>query len=65
MLPPGIPRVSVEAGVTLGWERWTGDNAAHVGIDGYGYSAPAAVIAEKLGFTGANVADVAQRLLGR
>ena len=65
VLPPGIPRVSVEAGVTLGWERWTGERAAHVGIDTYGHSAPAAVIAEKLGFTGPSVADVAQRLLSQ
>jgi len=65
VLPPGIPRVSVEAGVTLGWERWTGENAAHVGIDTYGHSAPAAVIAEKLGFTGPHVAQVAQDLLAR
>jgi transketolase len=64
VLPAGIPRVSVEAGVTLGWERWTGENAAHVGIDTYGHSAPAGVIAEKLGFTGENVANIAQRLVG-
>ncbi len=65
VLPAGVPRVSVEAGVTLGWERWTGDNSAHIGIDTYGFSAPANVIAEKLGFTGDNIANVAQRLLGR
>jgi len=65
VLPAGVPRVSVEAGVTLGWERWTGDNSAQVGIDTYGHSAPASVIAEKLGFTGDNVANVAQNLLGR
>ena len=65
VLPTGVPRVSVEAGVTLGWERWTGDHSAHVGIDTFGHSAPADVIAEKLGFTGDNVANVAQKLLGK
>jgi transketolase len=65
VLPPGIPRVSVEAGVTLGWERWTGETAAHIGIDTYGHSAPASVIAEKLGFTGSHVARVAQDLIAR
>ncbi len=63
VLPDGIPRVSVEAAVTLGWERWVGANGASVGIDTFGHSAPAGVIAEKLGFTGASVADRAQALL--
>ena len=64
VLPAGIPKVSVEAGVTLGWERYTGENAAHVGIDGFGHSAPANIIAEKLGFTGENIANVASKLIG-
>jgi len=63
VLPDGVPRISVEAGVTLGWERWTGAGGASVGIDTFGYSAPASVIAEKLGFTGPAVADRAMALL--
>jgi transketolase len=41
VLPRHVPvRVSVEAGVTLGWERWTGDGGASVGLDRFGASAP-------------------------
>ncbi|MEZ4323053.1 MAG: transketolase [Myxococcota bacterium] len=65
VLPKGVPRVSVEAGVTLGWERWIGENGTSVGIDTFGASAPAEVLAEKFGFTGASVADRALALIGR
>lgn len=63
VLPPGVPRLSVEAAVTLGWERWTGTDGDQVGIDTYGHSAPAPVLAEKLGLTGAAVAARAEALL--
>ncbi len=65
VLPPGVPRVSVEAAVTLGWERWIGADGVAIGIDHYGASAPAGVLAEKYGFTVDNVAHVALGLLGR
>lgn len=56
VLPPGVPRVSVEAGRTWGWERVIGtQRAAMVGIDRFGASAPAEVLAEKFGFTVAGV----------
>ena len=44
-------RVSVEAGVSLGWDRWVGDEGAIVGLDHFGASAPAGTIFEKFGFT--------------
>ncbi|MCH9683183.1 MAG: transketolase [Deltaproteobacteria bacterium] len=49
VLPPSITRrLSIEAGATLGWERW----AAHQhGLDDFGASAPAADLAEHFGFT--------------
>jgi len=56
VLPPGIPRVSVEAAATYGWERIVGDGLI-LGIDRFGASAPTAVIAEKLGFTPEAVAE--------
>ena len=57
VLPRAIAaRVSVEAGVTMGWEAWIGDRGVAVGIDRYGSSAPGGVIMEKLGLTAANVA---------
>ena len=38
VVPPGVPLVSVEAGVTLGWRTYLGDGAATVGIDRFGAS---------------------------
>jgi transketolase len=61
VLPPGVPTVSVEAGVTLGWDRYA---QAHVGIDRFGASAPGSVVLEKLGITAEHVAEVARGLLG-
>jgi transketolase len=60
VLPPTLPRVSVEAAVTMGWERWV-DRA--VGIDRFGASAPGEEVLEKLGITGEHVAQVAKDLL--
>lgn len=58
VLPPGVTcRVSVEAGVTLGWERWVGSRGASIGIDGrFGASAPYKEVYEHLGITAEAVA---------
>ena len=64
ILPPHLPRVAVEAATSLGWERYVGDRGAIVGVDRFGASAPAEVLAEKFGFTPSNVADTAARLVG-
>ena len=58
-------RVTVEAGSTFGWDRWSGDEGIKIGIDTYGASAPGDVIFAKFGFTVGNVAGAALRLLGR
>jgi transketolase len=64
VLPRAVrKRVSVEAGATLGWERWVGDEGAVVGLDHFGASAPGATIFEHLGFTDEHVADVARRVV--
>jgi transketolase len=66
VLPSTIrTRVSIEAGVTLGWERWLGDGGAAIGLDRYGASAPGEVSLQKLGFTAANVVEHVRRLLSR
>jgi transketolase len=59
VLPPAVRcRVSVEAGVTLGWERWVGEHGAKIGIDGrFGASAPYKTIMQNLGLTAENVAE--------
>ncbi len=51
VLGDDLPRVSLEAAATFGWERFTGAGGLNLGIDRFGASAPAAVIAERLGFT--------------
>ena len=64
VLPPGVrKRVSVEAGVSLGWERWVGDEGAIVGLDHFGASAPAGTIFEKFGFTVDRVTGIARDVL--
>jgi transketolase len=60
VLPPTLPRVSVEAGVSMGWERWVDRTVA---IDRFGASAPGEEVLEKLGITGEHVAQVAKDLL--
>lgn len=60
VLPKSITRrLAVEAGATLGWERYA---ASVIGIDRFGASAPAKVIFENLGFTVENVVERAKEL---
>ena len=65
VLPSGVCRVAVEAGCSMGWHRWVGENGATVCVDGYGASAPWQTNMEKFGFTADNVARVAREALGR
>ncbi|MDQ2677621.1 MAG: transketolase [Actinomycetota bacterium] len=60
VLPDGVPTVSVEAGVTLGWSRYAD---ASVGIDRFGASAPGGVVLEQLGITADHVAEKVRGLL--
>jgi len=51
ILPAGVLRVSLEAGTTLGWERYTGLDGVRIGLDHFGASAPAEVLFEEFGFS--------------
>ena len=65
VLPGSIAvRVSVEAGVTFGWQRWIGDAGASIGVDRYGTSAPGDTNMERFGFTAEQVAATVRRLVG-
>jgi transketolase len=65
VLPPSVrKRVSVEMGVSLGWERWVGDEGAVIGLDHFGASAPAETIFAKFGFTVDRVTEIGRRVLG-
>ena len=65
VLPPAVTaRVSIEAGVSFGWDRWVDSRAgAIMAIDRYGMSAPAGQIFERFGLTVDNVAEVARGVL--
>jgi transketolase len=63
VLPAGLPRIAVEAGVTDYW--WKYGCAAVVGIDTFGESAPAAALFKHFGFTPENVADTVRAVLQR
>jgi len=63
VLPRGVPRVAIEAGVTDCWRKYVGLEGAVVGIDTFGESAPANVLFEHFGFTVANVVKAAKQVL--
>jgi transketolase len=56
ILPPEVKaRLSVEAGVALGWHKWVGDEGDSISIEHYGASAPGTTVLEKYGYTPDNV----------
>jgi transketolase len=60
VLPADVPKLSVEAGVEMGWAKWVD---ASVSLERFGASAPGPVVMEELGFTVDNVVAHAKRLL--
>jgi len=66
VLPPAVKaRVAVEAGATLGWERWVGTEGKVIGLDHFGASAPGDVVLREFGFTVENVVAAARDTLDR
>jgi transketolase len=64
VLPQDVKaRVSIEAGVKQGWEKYTGSYGKSVSMETFGASAPAKVLMEKFGFTAANIASTAKSVL--
>jgi transketolase len=61
VLPPQLPTLAVEAGASLGWDRWADDS---VSLDRFGASAPGDIALANLGYTPDNVADRARQLIG-
>jgi transketolase len=61
VLPPGVPTLAVEAGVSFGWDRYADDVIA---INRFGASAPGEVALRELGFTVDNVVERALALIG-
>ena len=65
LLPGDALKVSVEAGVTMGWERWTGSDGLNIGIDHFGASAPAERLFAEYGLTAPAIAARVKTRLGR
>ncbi|MEK7834149.1 MAG: transketolase [Acidobacteriota bacterium] len=66
VLPPAIKaRVAIEAGISMGWQKYVGDAGQIVSLDHYGASAPYQVLMEKFGFTADNVAACAKAVIGK
>ena len=63
VLPKYVPTFAVEAGVTLGWTRYTGREDRVLGINKFGASAPGGIVMERYGMTGANVAAMVKAAL--
>ncbi|OZI21894.1 transketolase [Bordetella genomosp. 7] len=63
VLPPGLPRVAVEAGTTGLWHKYVGLEGAVVGIDRYGESAPAGALFKFFGLTADKVAETVKQVL--
>ena len=63
VLPPSVTaRLSVEAGSSLGWDRWIGPAGASIAMEEFGRSAPADVLYEQFGFTKDAIAAKAKEL---
>ncbi|MBI3650621.1 MAG: transketolase [Acidobacteria bacterium] len=66
VLPKAVTaRVSVELGVTLGWERYVGDTGAKIGLTTFGASAPIKDLLTYFGFTSEHVVKAAKEQLGK
>lgn len=63
LIPDVKARLSVEAGVKMGWEKYVGQYGECVSIERFGMSAPGEIVMEKFGFTAGNVAKRAKELL--
>lgn len=63
VLPKGLPRVAVEAGVTDYWRKYVGLEGAVIGIDRFGESAPAGVLFKHFGITAQATADAVKSVI--
>ena len=63
VLPAGVPKLAVEAGATLGWWKYVGLDGDVIGLDRFGASAPGPKVMAELGFSAANIAARAKKLV--
>lgn len=66
ILPPDVKcRLSVEAGVSMGWEKYIGEKGATISVDQFGVSGKGAEVLSRFGFTADNIAEKALAMLGK
>ncbi|WP_263380432.1 transketolase [Granulicella paludicola] len=63
IFPHGVPKISVEAGATMGWWKYIGRDGVAIGVDKFGASAPGPLVMEKYGICVSNVVDHAKKLV--
>ncbi len=63
VLPAGVPKLAVEAGATLGWWKYVGQDGDVIGLDRFGASAPGPTVLKELGFGAESVAARARKLV--
>ena len=65
VLPPGLPRIAIEAAHPMSWYRWVGSHGAILGIQTFGASAPASKLFEAYGITPTHLTDTVRAILTR
>jgi transketolase len=66
VLPPRARnRLAIEAGSTLGWSRYTGDEGDVIGVEGFGASGPGSELLKKYGFTTENIVKRSLAMMGK
>ncbi|WP_275421984.1 transketolase-like TK C-terminal-containing protein, partial [Snodgrassella gandavensis] len=63
VLPAGLPRIAIEAGVSDSWYKYVGSDGAIIGINRFGESAPAEQLFQEFGFTVDQVVDVVKSVI--
>ena len=66
VIPPDkTARIAIEAGSSMGWEKYVGTGSPIIAMESYGASAPGGTLMEKFGFTADNIVEKAMTLLGK
>ncbi len=63
VVPPGVPLLAIEAGISLGWQSYLSPPTALIGVDHFGASAPGEVVMREYGFTVENVCERVRSLV--
>ena len=63
LFPHGVPKISLEAGATMGWWKYIGRDGIAIGLDRFGASAPAPLVQDKLGISASHVVEAAKKLV--